>query len=407
MSEKLRLLIGTGVDCIISATLDLKTCAFAFDQQGSVIACGGGSTWLQALDSSTFIAVNEHDDKLQLFQRASSTAKWELRKTAPALGSTPCFLSALAPFAYDKAPILLALANYAWNPDVNNRTAHPSFVVFASPSAETLLDKPAFVGKMDGDAAVGPQKCRQESSHPHQAVWDPLCGSMKCCNDVLLLVPDLGTDTVVIARVNRHSGVSSIVNKVKTSPNTGPRHLIFHPHMPSVVYLLGELSCTVSSYDFIRGGCEGGGLPTLNHRDTMSCLPPGKMPFDFGGELKPSNDGGVDPKSCTCATILVSPNGRFLYVSTRGRNSVVGFRLGSRGELLSCIGEFPSCGRIPRFMCFLSDQQHHLLVANQESDSIAVMHWDPETGALTMKSVTTGGTKECPIKSPQCVIQVQ
>ena len=86
----------------------------------------------------------------------------------------------------------------------------------------------------------------------------------------------------------------------------------------------------------------------------------------------------------TCGRICVHKSGRFVVVSNRGHQSITVYRVKSsgpkRGELVT-VGYFHTRGETPRHFQFDNSGQY-LLVANQDSDSIAVFNFNLSNGEL-------------------------
>ena len=83
----------------------------------------------------------------------------------------------------------------------------------------------------------------------------------------------------------------------------------------------------------------------------------------------------------TTAEIAVAPDGRFLYVSNRGRDDIASFAIAADGRL-SLLGHTPAGGKRPRFFT-LDPTGSFLFAANQESDDIVVFRVDKATGRIT------------------------
>ncbi|GIQ70393.1 lactonase family protein [Xylanibacillus composti] len=179
---------------------------------------------------------------------------------------------------------------------------------------------------------------RQEAPHAHSVFAIP--------GTDLYLVNDLGTDTVVTYKLDRASGKLAKQAEMKAVPGAGPRHLAFHPTLP-IVYVLNELDATVAVCALDRATGK------LERQQTISTLPD-----DFSGDN-------------LCAEIQVSADGRFVYASNRGHDSIVTFQAAADGSL-STVGFTPSGGKVPRNFT-LSPDGRYLLAANQESHLLAVM----------------------------------
>jgi 6-phosphogluconolactonase (cycloisomerase 2 family) len=196
----------------------------------------------------------------------------------------------------------------------------------------------------------GPHKVEQASSHPHDVVFDP--------SGRFLLVPDKGLDRVFVFRFDGVNGRLSPAepDSVRTRPGAGPRHLAFHPKLP-IVWVLNELDSTTATY---RWDAERGTLTPIQVITTL--------PTDFTGYS-------------TTAEITVSPDGRFVYCSNRGHDSVAVYAADARDGLLTSIGWQPTQGRVPRFIG-LDPTGRFLHAANEQNDTIVTFRVDPMSGML-------------------------
>lgn len=143
---------------------------------------------------------------------------------------------------------------------------------------------------------------------------------------------------------------------VATAAGAGPRHLALHPS-GQWAFLINELDDTLTS---LRVAADGRLTPV----DTKSTLPAGFM--------------GAN----TCAEVQVHPNGRFVFGSNRGHNSIVTFSVDQQTGALTLVGHAPTGGNTPRH--FDVDPGGTLmLVGNQGSGTVHALRIDPSTGALT------------------------
>ncbi|MPM69562.1 6-phosphogluconolactonase [bioreactor metagenome] len=204
---------------------------------------------------------------------------------------------------------------------------------------------------------TGPHK-NQDHAHVHYTDLTP---------DQRLVVCDLGTDRVYTYDV-AENGKSTLAATFVAEPGTGPRHLVFHPTQP-IAYLFGELDSTVS----VLAYQENGSFEKLQKISTL--------PEDFTGE-----NGG--------AAIRISNDGRFLYTSNRGHNSIAVFEISSNGEQLSAIQNISTEGDFPRDFA-LNSTNEFLVCANQNSDNLTLFTRDAQTGKLTLLQKD--------IYAPECV----
>jgi len=143
---------------------------------------------------------------------------------------------------------------------------------------------------------------------------------------------------------------------VRTPPGAGPRHLTFHPDGQHV-YVINELSNSVTLFDY---GRESG---TLVEKQTISTLP-----RDF-------------TDTSHCADVKITPNGRFLYGTNRGHDSIASYRIADDGRLTLTAIE-PSLGKGPQNLAIVPGGEL-LICANMPGNNVAVFRIDPQSGKLT------------------------
>lgn len=192
---------------------------------------------------------------------------------------------------------------------------------------------------------------RQECPHAHSARFSP--------DGKELFVPDLGMDKVMNYEFQRETGKLTENPKqpyVTTDPGEGPRHFCFHPFLP-VAYLLTEIGNHIYVYQYEKTE------RTLKQIQKISVLPDGYNQVSYGAEL------------------IVSEDGKFLYSSNRGHDSIGVFVISESSGTLKASGWFPCGGRGPRHICF-GPGEKTVIVANKESDNLAVLERDSCTGAF-------------------------
>src|SRR5205814_987111 len=81
-----------------------------------------------------------------------------------------------------------------------------------------------------------------------------------------------------------------------------------------------------------------------------------------------------------CADLKITPDGRFLYGTNRGHDSIAAYRLAGDGRL-TLIGIYPSLGKGPQNLAIV-DGGRLLLCANMPGNNVAVFRIDPGSGAL-------------------------
>lgn len=175
------------------------------------------------------------------------------------------------------------------------------------------------------------------------------------------LAADLGMDQVLVYRLDAATGKLAAHDPpfTKVTPGSGPRHLAFHPN-GKWTYVVQELSNEVVAlqWDAAKG--------TLTQFQAVKTLA----------------DTFKEPS--TAAEIAVRADGRFLYVSNRGEDSIVVYAIDARTGELTLKQRVPSGGRTPRFFSF-DPTGKWLLVSNQEGGNVTVFGVDAKTGELAQQ----------------------
>lgn len=198
----------------------------------------------------------------------------------------------------------------------------------------------------------GPDPVQQASSHPHAVIFDP--------TGQYVIVPDKGFDRTFFFRFDNGTLVPTDQASIASAAGAAPRHATFHPSLP-VLYVNNELDSTVTVFGWAAGHAT--------QRQVITTLS-----ADFTGKN-------------TTAEIAASPDGRHLYVSNRGQDSIVQFTIAPDTGLLAYAGHVPAGGLRPRFFA-LGPDGRHLYAANQDSDTITVFHIDRSSGSLIPTGVT-------------------
>ena len=253
----------------------------------------------------------------------------------PSRGTAPCFVS------IDRAARSVYVANY----------------LSGSVAAYALRHDGRF-GELIAahqHRGAGPS-ARQEGPHAHCIVPGPAGDRVYSA--------DLGTDRVGQYAHDRHTDPEEfrLEAELVLDAACGPRHLAFHPERP-VGFLVCELDSTIVMLGL---DSTNGRLTRLGSQSTL--------PDDFDGES-------------TAAEVRVHPNGRYVYVSTRGHDSIAVFGFVGEGEPLEPLGHVPSGGRTPRNFA-VHPSGSTLLVANQDSDTIVAFDVDASTGVPRRRDIT-------------------
>ena len=187
---------------------------------------------------------------------------------------------------------------------------------------------------------------RQTKPHAHSA-WFTSEGQE-------LIAVDLGVDQLIFYRVENDQLVRT--DSLCVEAGAGPRHLAFHPTQ-SILYSVNELNSTISVIS----------KEDQNKWELVNSI--STLPDDFKGKS-------------FCADIHISPDGRFLYASNRGHNSLVVYRIDDSGKKVLPIAYELVKGEWPRNFSLTSDGEF-LIVANQHSNNLVSFKRDKSTGLLS------------------------
>ncbi|MEZ5070884.1 MAG: lactonase family protein [Bacteroidales bacterium] len=216
---------------------------------------------------------------------------------------------------------------------------------------------------------TGPVSGRQEGPHTHQVLLDP--------ESRYLLVPDLGSDRIRSYVYEERLGTlepNPAQPFLALPPGSGPRHLVFHPG-GTFLYIASELSSTVTA---CRYDASTGRMNILQELSTV----------------EDTHRGTKYP-----AAIRISPDGRFVYVSTRGaeQNCVSVFEADPENGTLTPVQYLNDIPAWPRDFN-LTPSGSHLLVAGERGNQIAAFAVDSVSGRLAPVG------KPMALPAPGCIL---
>lgn len=193
-------------------------------------------------------------------------------------------------------------------------------------------------------------KERQTKSHVHAAVFSPEYD--------YIFFPDLGADKIKCYQFKEKQKTPLTEAKVpftKTDLEAGPRHFTFHPNQ-KFGYCIEEMAGYISVYQYKNG--------TLNKIQRISTHP----------------DSITD--GYASSDIHISPDGKFLYASNRGKeNNIAIFSIDKKG-LLKNIGYQSTLGDHPRIFA-LDETGKFLIATNVNSGNVVVFRRNKKSGLLT------------------------
>jgi len=209
---------------------------------------------------------------------------------------------------------------------------------------------------------TGPNRARQERNHAH-SFTETIDGGFA-------IAADLGLDQLITYRIGA-DGTPEQVAVLALPAGAGPRHVALHPN-GRLVFVMNELDSTMASLSFDPAS---GALALI---DAQPAVP---------AEARDHNH---------CADIQISPDGRFLYGSNRGHDSIPIFAVDQESGKLTLVDYTPCGGSTPRNLA-LSPSGSLLFSANQNADRVSIFARDAGTGRLA----DTG--KVIAIGTPMCV----
>ncbi|KAK0649940.1 Lactonase, 7-bladed beta-propeller-domain-containing protein, partial [Cercophora newfieldiana] len=222
-------------------------------------------------------------------------------------------------------------------------------------------------------SAPGTVPDRQDAPHLHDAVVDP--------TGKFILVPDLGADLIRVYSVDSGTTGASAVGSVKAVAGSGPRHVAFaKAGNKTFLYSTNELSNTITGYSVAY---KGDAIPEFTSLFTFSTHGP----------------GGSVPAGTKSAEIEVSPDQKFLIVSSRGEgllsipnfdkanstalrsDPLVSFAINGETGTLTHVQTAPAGGMNPRGFS-LNKKGTLVASALQDDNRVVIIERDVKTGLL-------------------------
>jgi 6-phosphogluconolactonase len=287
-------------------------------------------------DHKFLYAINELDEfqgqpvgAVSAFSIDSASGKLTLLNQVSSRGAGPAHIT------LDQTGRYILVANYGGG----------SVAVFARNSDGSIGELTSFVRHVG--SSVNPQ--RQEGPHAHCIAMSP--------DNRFAVVADLGIDQLLEYPFDEKHGTLGEARIVHTDPGVGPRHLVFSEN-GKFLYVVNELASTVTVYSY-------------DHRD-------GFMKSLQSITTLPANFKGGN----TSAEIALHPNGKFLYASNRGDDSITVFAVHGRKGTLTPIETVSTGGKTPRNFA-LDPTGSWLVAANQYSNTVVTFRVDKKTGQLT------------------------
>lgn len=286
--------------------------------------------------------------------------------TQPSMGVWPAYIS------IDKAGSRVTVANHGnYDPSVRvvrkngvpevEKVWDDGTVALLPVKADGALERASDVAILERTQSV--DKVTQRSAHAHSVNWDP--------SQRMVVVCDKGCDRVYTYRVANGSHMLADGKVLKTEPGIAPRHSSFHPRLP-YVFVVNERQSSLSCYRYDANTADISLVQTIP-----------SIPADYTMNNSP-------------ADVHVHPNGKFVYSSNRGHNSIAIFRIDEASGRMTLVDIASTQGSTPRGFNF-EPTGRFLFAANQGTGSIVTFAVDGESGKL----MPTGAKVDVP--RPVCV----
>lgn len=173
-----------------------------------------------------------------------------------------------------------------------------------------------------------------------------------------LVVAELGSDYIITYQVNANGKLEEVF-RLEVRSGSGPRHFVFHPDDPAILYVMTEFSSEVIVLTYHN---ENGSFTEIQ---TISTIP---------SDFMENNQGSA---------IHISDDGRYVYAGNRGHNSIAIFSVDSETKKLKFVGHTSTEGDWPRD--FVLDPTGKFLIAsNQNTSNLVLFQRNMETGKLNM-----------------------
>lgn len=287
----------------------------------------------------------KNNEFVSAFALEGRTGKLKLLNRQSSLGTASCYLD------IDKSGKAVVVANYTTG----------SVASLPVKKDGSLGESQTFI--QHTGSSVNPQ--RQKEPHAHCSVISP--------DQKFVFAADLGLDKILAYQLDSETAKLTPAKQpfVRTIPGAGPRHLTFHPDGKQL-YVINELKNSITEFDY---NPESG---MLIEGQTISTLPE-----DFSG-------------TSYCADLKFTPDGRFLYGTNRGHDSIAAYQVDDQGKLTLLEIE-PSLGKGPQNLAVTADGKY-LICANMPGNNVVVFKIDDKTGKLS----PAGDPVEIP--SPSCIM---
>ncbi|CAF3438282.1 hypothetical protein SNK03_003119 [Fusarium graminearum] len=322
----------------------------------------GGNSWMAFAKPNLLYAVDENSNELRLFNLDLKTN--ELNLTTKKTAST-------------------GVVHLEFNSDKSRMVgaAYGNGTIDVWNTKDGGLE---LIKTIKSPGKLGPNKERQDASHPHQANLDP--------SGRYFAVNDLGTDSVVLIDSKNDAFTDK---NIPIEAGCGPRHGVFYPRgQDKATHYI--IACELSNQALVYSVTYEANTLAFKHYQSISTY----------GKDAPAKD----IKKAAVGEIILAPNNKDVYISNRlsgqKTDSIARFTIAECGTL-TYAETVSSGGLLPRMMSF-SLTAKHIFVGNQDGTNGLVALKRGSDGKLVEKPVGSlpGSVFGEPQFGPQYVQQI-
>lgn len=286
----------------------------------------GGPTYFQK-DGNLIFTINNSGEKGGISSFKKINERYQKADDYLTTGSSPAYIG------INSKKHLLYTANY--------HTAVLSVFSYDKDGKLTLLDTITHQAEH-----LGPRSEQVDGPHPHFFDETPQDNLVSC---------DLGNDSVDFYHLNQDNHLEHLA-QYKNESGFGSRHIVFSKD-GNYFYVVGELSSKINVVKFDENTWKFKNIATYS-----------TIPEDWN-----SHNGA--------AAIRISKDGKFIYVSNRGNDSIAIFAV-QKDHTLKLIQRISVFGEFPRDFNW-DKNENYVIVANQNTNNATLYTRNSESGSLT------------------------
>lgn len=223
---------------------------------------------------------------------------------------------------------------------------------------------------MDGVYHKGLGSVAERNFRPHVNCVRPTPDNKYLC------AVDNGIDQVKIYRINKRQHKLELVDILRCPRESGPRIIRFSAD-GRFAYILFELSNEIKVYSYDGSGST----PEFELLQSVSTL------------RKPNDEDAIHNAT---SGLALAPDGRHLFCTTAGENSVSMYEIDAETGLLEKKFNLPISGDYPKDLVIFPDNKH-IALANHASNSITTFTVDYDKNIIVMND------KPHHIETPNCI----